>query len=602
MNNDFKNIDDLFRKSFDDFEPVVPPYIWNNIEEELRGKKKKRFIVWFRSVAAAVLLMLAFGSGYYFAESSSDKNAVVADNSVFESENIQKTNKHENNGNNDYNFDNTNGSRGENNLDVAENIDAKTANFEKKKKIDFNDFSQNNISERRLSDGVSKLDKQGLKNEKSGLSAHDNQQRKEQNTENLLAQSKKSDYGKLKNNRTQVIESATENEVISQTELSSETELAFDNEAEPFATNFSTDANDGRVEGQGKIAIDIENNPNGELFQFDLEAKIIDSSHYSYSSKASYVLSENMEKNSDLDKNNNLDEQLKKIAQLNQEAVNENEIIISGSHQRKFLIGGEISPMLALNSSQKQESSPMYMQSMNSNTVKSVTKSNETTQNNAMLSYTGGLNFVYEHNERLSVKSGLYYAQKAQFIENIPIEKTLKSTNVKYTVDVANVSVNFEHSNTPALESMLYQAYDARMEATYDFVESTNVTRSYYQLGFDLKQSFQYLEIPIIVKYKLIDSKIDFSVHGGFSTGFLVGNKVNLISDSDNLWSGKTSDVRRMQYSASMGLGLEYQLFKRIFLNVEPTFKYALTPISENKDVYNYPYSFTFFTGINYRF
>lgn len=64
MLEDRSNIDELFRNGLSDFGEDMPKHIWNNIDEELAGDKKKKrtFIYW--SVAASVAIILSFGSGY----------------------------------------------------------------------------------------------------------------------------------------------------------------------------------------------------------------------------------------------------------------------------------------------------------------------------------------------------------------------------------------------------------------------------------------------------------------------------------------------------------------------------------------------------------
>jgi hypothetical protein len=118
----------------------------------------------------------------------------------------------------------------------------------------------------------------------------------------------------------------------------------------------------------------------------------------------------------------------------------------------------------------------------------------------------------------------------------------------------------------------------------------------------DFEQRFEYIEVPLFVRYKLIDKNWDMDMLGGFSANMLVGNGVYLNNGSENSYVGKTKDMSRLNYSASMGFGMGYQLTNKIELRVEPQIKYYLKSLSNNPDVHFKPYSIGIYTGVSYRF
>ncbi len=63
--NHNKNIDRLFREKFRDFEQEPPPYIWDNIQARLDGKRKRRMTPWWWASAVAAGLTLLIGINYY---------------------------------------------------------------------------------------------------------------------------------------------------------------------------------------------------------------------------------------------------------------------------------------------------------------------------------------------------------------------------------------------------------------------------------------------------------------------------------------------------------------------------------------------------------
>ncbi|MFK5878281.1 MAG: hypothetical protein QM478_02160 [Flavobacteriaceae bacterium] len=82
-----KNIDRLFQEKLRDFEEMPPDIVWENIEAQLDGKKKRRIIpIWWRYAGVAVvLLLLTFSGIQYFKTTNTgadiDNTIVDIDNS-----------------------------------------------------------------------------------------------------------------------------------------------------------------------------------------------------------------------------------------------------------------------------------------------------------------------------------------------------------------------------------------------------------------------------------------------------------------------------------------------------------------------------------------
>jgi hypothetical protein len=115
-------------------------------------------------------------------------------------------------------------------------------------------------------------------------------------------------------------------------------------------------------------------------------------------------------------------------------------------------------------------------------------------------------------------------------------------------------------------------------------------------------QNFQYIEIPVYLRYTVVDSRFDVELLGGLSSNVLVGNDTYLDSGSGSIEVGKTKDMETINYSGTLGVGLKYGLSKRIFLNVEPRVKYYLNSLNNNSDVSYRPYTIGVYTGISYQF
>jgi len=105
-----------------------------------------------------------------------------------------------------------------------------------------------------------------------------------------------------------------------------------------------------------------------------------------------------------------------------------------------------------------------------------------------------------------------------------------------------------------------------------------------------------------IVKYKLIDRKIDFNLQGGLVTNLMVGNKVILMQDGNAEPIGSTGSIRKFNYLGAVGFGIEYPLYKSLAFSIEPRFRYYLNSIDKSDQINVHPYSLGVFAGFTYVF
>jgi hypothetical protein len=121
-------------------------------------------------------------------------------------------------------------------------------------------------------------------------------------------------------------------------------------------------------------------------------------------------------------------------------------------------------------------------------------------------------------------------------------------------------------------------------------------------VGDDIQQVFRYLELPLVLRYKLIDSKLGLNLSGGVAYGFLVDNMAYTGEGSDMVEVGHTEGINTHNISSQLGLGMEYNLSSKISFNVEPVFKYYMTPISNISGAFYKPYSLGVYSGFFFKF
>jgi hypothetical protein len=212
------------------------------------------------------------------------------------------------------------------------------------------------------------------------------------------------------------------------------------------------------------------------------------------------------------------------------------------------------------------------------------------------------MGFAYRISKKLSVQSGLYYTSIGQEIENI------YSFSGFGRFDNAKSDHNFEVLTSGGViytennDVFLLDNSGERVLTRYtnDVFDPAKANLS--PVNNSLHQTFSYLEMPLILRYKLIDKSIDFNLIGGLSYNLLVNNSVHTFIDGKKYSVGETEGLNPFMVSSSVGMGMEYGLTRKISLNLEPMFRYYLNPFSEMPGVKTHPYSFGVFSGLFYKF
>lgn len=221
----------------------------------------------------------------------------------------------------------------------------------------------------------------------------------------------------------------------------------------------------------------------------------------------------------------------------------------------------------------------------------------------------GGISVEVKTGKRWSLQSGVYYSALGQSSGN---SYNSSGTDKMFAADPTRISEYFNTnvSIDPGSNKML-------MNSTAGVIEFSGIPNG-IEIGTNIEdkglatnvvvseasftQNFEYIEIPVYLRYTVIDSRFDVEMLGGFSSNVLVGNQTFMETGSVNSLIGKTRDMQSVNYSGTLGLGLKYGLSKRLFLNVEPRIKYYLNSLNNSAAVTYKPYTFGVFSGLSYQF
>ena len=200
-------------------------------------------------------------------------------------------------------------------------------------------------------------------------------------------------------------------------------------------------------------------------------------------------------------------------------------------------------------------------------------------------SYSYGVQVAYQINKKWSIQSGIHL-QENSYANN-------------------QVSVNSSSERNPF-------ATEFSNGDVFSFNKNNDITESAQLLGNsvlnagnsntgNISQNYGYVEIPIEVKYNFSNSnKLQTQFVTGFSTLFL--NKNEVILDTQNFSRTlEAANLNNINFSGNIGFDFNYNLSKKIALNLNPMFKVQFNTFNNNSNGFA-PFNIGIYTGIKYQF
>jgi len=212
---------------------------------------------------------------------------------------------------------------------------------------------------------------------------------------------------------------------------------------------------------------------------------------------------------------------------------------------------------------------PIYINSFGDGSgVDSQFKENPTSGNS---SYSYGVKVAYKLNNKFSVQSGVNLINLGYTTNGIYVTKGVS------VIGFSNLSSN------PNLG------------------KSENISSNEIDNSGSLNQVFGYVEIPVEVKYNVVDGKLGLNVVGGFSTLLLNRDEVFIETSNFSQSLGSSNNLRSVNFSGNIGLDVDYAIHKNLFINISPMFKVQTNTFSKNSGSIQ-PYYLGVYTGLNYKF
>ena len=560
-----KNIERLFQEKFKDFEVTPPDFVWENIQEKLHPKEKKRRMIpfWFKTTGIAAsfiaimsVVFLNINTDFKNTNSNNNKNTVVNSetNEVNKNSNQNIENHKINTSESNINQNNSNSSfinETKNNSIVNTNSVNKSSGSKTDLKFNKNSIQKSNT----------------YKTSNSFVSNH-----KKQSNTNSFKKNKtifnRSNYGIVinQNNKTK----STKNSLKVYT---SNSEII----------HFNTSKNNASNSGIADINSIKNSNFNSGLTDINTFNSSNPTSKNNTNNNG--ILVENDLGNLDTNSTNIVAVEETKIdtTAIATTTIEENpmEKLLREKETKKVADEKEKWSKWAVNSFV----SPIFFNSFaNGSPISNEFASNEKTFNNST-SY--GVGVSYNVNKRLSVKTGVSNLNLDYDTENIAFYSSFEDQS-----KISNTNIE-RNSNGK------YLVLKHEKDISKSVIENQMIPSN--QNSGKLNQKTQYVEVPLELSYAILNKKIGIAIKGGMSTLFLTENVISISGNDGNMQIGKASNLNNVHFSSNLGLGFSYNFMKNFQVNVEPTLKYQINTFNKNAEDFS-PYVIGVNTGISYKF
>ncbi|MBV1923784.1 MAG: PorT family protein, partial [Flavobacteriaceae bacterium] len=206
------------------------------------------------------------------------------------------------------------------------------------------------------------------------------------------------------------------------------------------------------------------------------------------------------------------------------------------------------------------------------------------------VNFSYGIQVAYNVTDKLSVRSGvnnvnLSYTTKGIELGTGPVSAALKS------IDYGNKSIVLSAYDKGTLANSTGEADDPFGNVT---PKSTNGEA-------EINQKINYYEIPLELKYSLVNNKFGVNLIGGLSTLFLGNNEISVNAGDFESILGEANNLSTVSFTTNVGVGLNYKFSKKFMFNIEPMFKYQLNPYTDSSVNYK-PYYIGIYSGLSFKF
>lgn len=214
-----------------------------------------------------------------------------------------------------------------------------------------------------------------------------------------------------------------------------------------------------------------------------------------------------------------------------------------------------------------------------------------------------GANVEIKITQRLRIQTGLNYETLAKDIGSVPV--------VLFNRNLMSDSPADQYCSFAAETNSLFRSSGELNVQTSNGVVSVNLPEKaqmtsvaeHTSSSFSMNQKMVFIDLPIFLKYRLWGDQLGVDFLGGLNANFLVYDQAYLGDGKNRVSEGNLDGNATFTWGYNLGLGLDYQIGRRLNLSMQPIFKMNLVPIGQqsfNSDLRLM--TLNLYTGIAYRF
>ena len=229
---------------------------------------------------------------------------------------------------------------------------------------------------------------------------------------------------------------------------------------------------------------------------------------------------------------------------------------------------------------------PVYYSSLNGGSSIDPMFSDNSKSSDVNISY--GVQVAYNITDRLSIRSGvnnvnLGYATSGLDIGTGPVAYGLRTVNYNGN---DNVIIATDRGGL-------------QMNSPGDGFGT--ITTKSTGGNAQIIQDISYYEVPLELKYAVVNNRFGINMIGGLSTLFLGNNEVSVEDGDFRSVLGEANNLNSVSFTTNVGVGFGYKISKRLKFNIEPMFKYQLNPYNDSSVSFK-PYYLGLYSGLSFKF
>ncbi len=215
-------------------------------------------------------------------------------------------------------------------------------------------------------------------------------------------------------------------------------------------------------------------------------------------------------------------------------------------------------------------------------------------------SYTAGMEFAYNSNESWEFSAGLYYSYYRQTNPGLLLEFSNSFTSGNPAPSNTNQGLGVTSGAEVSIDLSTTDGSNIKINNSSSI--SGNPNNPSFVLIPDLEQTYEFIDVPFKVGYRITKGKLILKAQSGFNTRFLTQSQLNFVDDDGNKQYFGEGNISSFSLQLLVGPGLDWRVTRNFNLQIDPLLYYSVTPFDQSQELDSFWHQFMIFSGFSYRF